>query len=109
MINGMRMTKSLFIILLFISFNAFAQTPNIGFEDGTFNHWDCFEGTIDSIRGISLASSIPVYNRHTIYGKESATTIDQYGGFPVLCPNGSKHSIKLGNEMAGGEAERVSY
>lgn len=103
------MTKGLFIILLFLSISSFAQTPNIGFEDGTFNHWDCYEGSIDSNGHIRVASSIPVPNRHTMYGKESATYIDPYGLFPVLCPNGSKHSIRLGNQMAGAQAERVSY
>jgi len=35
--------------------------------------------------------------------------IDPYGGFPVNCPNGSGHSIRLGNNSAGREAEGVSY
>ncbi|MFZ1786625.1 MAG: PKD domain-containing protein [Ferruginibacter sp.] len=34
---------------------------------------------------------------------------DAYGGFPVNCPNGSGHSIRLGNNSAGREAEGVSY
>jgi gliding motility-associated-like protein len=34
---------------------------------------------------------------------------DPYGGFPVNCPNGSGHSIMLGNNQAGREAEGVSY
>jgi gliding motility-associated-like protein len=35
--------------------------------------------------------------------------IDQYGGFSVNCPNGSGHSIRLGNDRGGGEAEGISY
>ena len=31
-----------------------------------------------------------------------------YGGFPVNCPNGSNHSIRLGNDQGGGEAEGIS-
>lgn len=106
----MSMFKGLLIILLFISFKAFAQTPNIGFEDGTFNHWDCYVGQIDSITGnIRLARSIPVPNRHVLYGKESAGLKDGYGNFPFLCPNGSKYSVRLGNNSAGAQAERLSY
>jgi gliding motility-associated-like protein len=35
--------------------------------------------------------------------------VDPYGGFPVNCPNGSGHSIKLGNTTGGAEAEGISY
>jgi gliding motility-associated-like protein len=35
--------------------------------------------------------------------------VDPYGGFSVNCPNGSGHSIKLGNDRGGGEAEGISY
>lgn len=38
-----------------------------------------------------------------------AGTLDPYGNFPVVCPNGSGHSIRLGNNSAGREAEGVSY
>ncbi|MDB5197743.1 MAG: gliding motility-associated C-terminal protein [Flaviaesturariibacter sp.] len=34
---------------------------------------------------------------------------DYYGGFPVSCPNGSGHSIRLGNTDGGAQAEGVSY
>jgi len=34
---------------------------------------------------------------------------DPYGGFSVNCPNGSGHSIRLGNDRGGGEAEGISY
>lgn len=40
-----------------------AQTPNIGFEDGTFNHWECAVGKIDSLGNIHLVPSSPTYNR----------------------------------------------
>lgn len=35
--------------------------------------------------------------------------MDPFGNFPVLCPNGSGHSIRLGNTQGGGQAEAVSY
>ena len=34
---------------------------------------------------------------------------DFYGGFPVLCPNGSGHSVKLGNNQGGAQADGLSY
>ena len=35
--------------------------------------------------------------------------LDEYGGFPKNCPNGSGHSVKLGNDQSGGFAEGLSY
>jgi len=43
-----------------------------------------------------------------MYNANSGLT-DPYGGFPVNCPNGSGHSIRLGNDRGGGEAEGISY
>jgi hypothetical protein len=43
-----------------------------------------------------------------MYGPDSKE-IDAYGGFPVLCPNGSGHSVRLGSTEAGGQAEGISY
>ncbi len=34
---------------------------------------------------------------------------DEYGQFPKNCPNGSGHSIKLGNSATNAQAEGVSY
>jgi gliding motility-associated-like protein len=34
---------------------------------------------------------------------------DYYGGFPVMCPNGSNYSVKLGNNTGGAQAEGLSY
>ncbi|CAN5312512.1 hypothetical protein BH09BAC6_BH09BAC6_28640 [soil metagenome] len=93
-------------ILLLLSFNASAQ-PNIGFEDGTFNNWQCYIGTFGGT--IILSPSPPTFDRHTIIGPESAKLLDFYGGFPILCPNGSKYSIRLGNSKPGAEAERITY
>jgi len=107
----MRLFRLLSALLLLISFNAVGQTntPNIGFEDGTLNNWECFIGHIDSVGVINVLPSAPVYNRHTIYGQESASLRDPYGNFPVLCPNGGKYSIRLGNRDSSAEAERVTY
>jgi hypothetical protein len=39
----------------------------------------------------------------------NSSEVDEFGGFPVNCPNGSGHSIKLGNNRGGGQAEGISY
>jgi gliding motility-associated-like protein len=86
--------------------------PNIDFETGTFANWTCYTGYVSAISNqnvIALTPSGPVYNRHTMYDLSNLGERDPYGGFPVLCPNGSGHSIRLGNSLAGGEAEGISY
>jgi len=93
--------------------NAQDCPENIDFETGTFANWNCYVGNV-SVQGgqnsINLVNSNgPVPNRHTMYNSNSAGIMDEYGGFPVLCPNGSGHSIRLGNNSAGTEAEGISY
>jgi gliding motility-associated-like protein len=112
----MKLLKKLLIIFLLITGRAFAQvpvtassTPNIGFEDGTFTNWECFIGGINSLGVIVVSPTAPVYDRQTLYGKESKGVNDPYGNFPVLCPNGSNYSMRLGNSSTGSQAERVTY
>lgn len=96
-------------------FFANAQTcpPNIDFETGTFNGWTCFVGNSEELDGNNIIqlyqSGGPVNDRHTMYTANSGNGVDPYGGFPVNCPNGSGHSIRLGNNSAGTEAEGISY
>ena len=93
--------------------NAQDCPPNIDFETGTFSGWQCYVGSSADVNGtnvISLYSSNgPVANRHVMYTANSGDDVDQYGGFPVNCPNGSGHSIRIGNNSAGTEAEGLSY
>jgi len=44
-----------------------------------------------------------------MYSSNPGDGLDEYGGFPKNCPNGSGHSIRLGNNEAGTQAEGVSY
>ena len=94
-------------------YTAHAQCPNnIDFETGTFSGWKCYTGYVSAVNGqnvISLSESGPVPNRHTMYSAVPGDGLDPFGGFPVNCPNGSGHSIRLGNSLAGGEAEGISY
>jgi gliding motility-associated-like protein len=104
--------KNLFILILLLTgLRSLAQsnTPNIGFEDGTLKYWQCYTGIIDSLGNIFMNSPYAVAGRQTIFGKSSAGVRDPYGNFPVLCPNGSNYSLRLGNSDAGAEAERATY
>jgi gliding motility-associated-like protein len=88
--------------------------PNIDFETGTFNNWTCYTGATfadGSANRIDLAAAGgPVANHHTLYSAaNNSTWRDEYGNFPVVCPNGSGYSVKLGNNVGGGEAEGMSY
>ena len=87
--------------------------PNIDFEDGNFYGWTCYTGSVASVNGTNQITfnytGGPVFNQHTMYSANSGAGVDAYGGFPVNCPNGSGHSIRLGNNSAGREAEGVSY
>jgi gliding motility-associated-like protein len=104
--------KSLIILFLLIGVKAFAQTlpPNIGFEEGSFNHWNCAAGTINSLGVISVGACPPIPGRHTLFNRQvDGALLDPYGKFPVVCPNGSGYSIRLGNDNVNHEAESVSY
>jgi len=86
--------------------------PNIDFETGTFNGWTCYTGHVASVNGVNVISlnvSAPEYNRHTMLTAFPGDGLDPFGDFPVNCPNGSGHSIKLGNIEGGNEAEGISY
>ena len=89
--------------------NAQNCPPNIDFETGTFNGWTCYIGSSAAVNGQNVIyltpSQGPVRGRQTMYARNSGAGVDEYGGFPVNCPNGSGHSIRLGNNFAGTEAE----
>lgn len=81
--------------------------PNIDWETGTYANWlyytgsCCPSGTISTPSGTSAVSG-----RHTL---TSGTATDPYGGFPTVSPWGGSYSLKLGNDVAGGQAERCRY
>lgn len=107
------------VVCIFVSLLAFvitkAQTalcpPNIDFEENSFNHWNCYTGKVDWVNGnnvVTWTGFAQTNNRHTIIPSSDVST-DEFGGFPVSCPNGSGFSVKLGNPNAGAEAEGISY
>ncbi len=104
------------ITLLFFCTVIKAQTcpPNIDFENGTFQGWTCYAGGVYAAGGtnnISLAATGgPIFDQHTMYSRSNdAGALDYYGSFPVMCPNGSNYSVKLGNTNGGAQAEGISY
>jgi gliding motility-associated-like protein len=103
-----------YVVFICSTIASFAQDcpSNIDFEYGNFNGWTCYTGVTEAVgteNVITLSSSSgSIYNRHTMYDSRN-TEMDPYGNFPVLCPNGSGHSIKLGSTEAGGQAEGISY
>lgn len=53
--------------------------------------------------------SLPTAPRFEIISASSSPTRDPWGNFPVLCPNGSGYSIRIGNQGTGTTADRVTY
>lgn len=102
------------LFLLTMSSVSFAQCPpNIDFENGTFDGWRCWVGEVHATNGQNIISLHyvpgPVAGQHTMLSAVPGDGLDEYGGFPKNCPNGSGHSVKLGNDQAGGFAEGLSY
>jgi gliding motility-associated-like protein len=96
------------MILMFCT--ASAQCPdNIGFENGTFQNWDLFEGFVSKLDGSISTSPTVGSTRFEMLQNTYPQALDPYGLFPINCPNGSKYSIKLGNNTTGGHAQTVSY
>ena len=100
-----------FLIIAFLStglIEARAQCfPNIDFESGDFTNWKCFTGRADS--AVNWIPSAPIYGRHTMLSTFPGNGIDPYGGFPKNCPDGSGHSVMLGNSEAEHQAEKITY
>jgi gliding motility-associated-like protein len=85
---------------------------NIDFEAGSLQNWNCYIGTTsvqNNENVITVSPSSPVTGRHTLYAKGAATVVDPYGLFPVNPPDGSGYAVRLGNNINGSEAERITY
>lgn len=85
--------------------------PNLDFENGDFFGWFCRSGRVFAEAGNNILDWNGVgelYNRHTIIDATNSG-LDQFGQFPESPPNGSRYSIRLGNELSGAQAESVSY
>ncbi len=98
--------------------NIHAQCPpNIDFEAGNFLGWECWVGTVSAplnANTITWNPAIPVDprlypTRFQMLSSVPGDGADPYGLFPRNCPNGSGHSIQLGNDQTAAQAEGVSY
>lgn len=99
----------LLVFLLAFVLQAGAQCPpNVDFESGNFSGWQCYVGSFSN-GNLILNPSQPTAGRHTMLSTVPGNGLDFWGGFPKNCPNGSGHSIQLGNDQSGGQAESVSY
>jgi gliding motility-associated-like protein len=101
-------------VFLCVQANAQVCPPNIDFENGDFSFWTAYTGKVSAATGqnqIALMNSGgPVPSQHEIFSRATQSSLtDYYGDFPVLCPNGSGYSVKLGNTTGGAEAEGLSY
>jgi gliding motility-associated-like protein len=97
------------IFFVFAGNAAFAQcSPNIDFEEGTFNGWQCSSGSFNGA-GINVFPTLPVPGRHDMLTAIPGNGRDWYGNFPKNSPNGSGYSVKIGNEVTGTTADGVSY
>jgi len=114
--------RLLILSLCIISIRGLAQVvtecpQNIGFELGSLNNWECYTGEIsgtgerfpDGIRPpvISLIQSGTVPGQHTLI--QRSTGEDPFGNFTLDAPNGSEYVVRLGNDITGRGADRISY
>lgn len=116
------MLKRLFLLvsILVIMGRSYSQVvtecpQNIGFESGTFQNWNLYNGFISGT-GMQFqnAARPPSITLTAFTGSSQGQTIltggvDPYGGFPLTAPNGSRYIVKLGNSNNGRGAEAISY
>ncbi len=115
-IQGMlsRIVRYLFSVVITIATANAAKAQaglcpsNLDFEQGDFTGWVCEAGNVNGSGIVNTTPTLPIPGRHTIISAATAGT-DPYGGFPMLCPNGSGYSVKLGNNGGGNQAESISY
>lgn len=100
----------LFLLCIFTTPTAlFAQNcNNVDFEEATFNGWSAFTG-YNPGGGLPAPVTTPgiVSGRHTIL---SSAGIDPHsnGMLPLLSPFGGSHSVRLGDDNVGSEAEKLT-
>lgn len=88
--------------------------PNLDFEFGNFNNWVAKTGKYTGGTISNLVTGVSA-GRHTIINAASKEPLnptsdkDFFGDFPLLCPNGSKQSVKLGSVEINYIARTLSY
>jgi len=85
---------------------------NIDFEFGNFTNWNCDTGSVGSVgttNVITVIPSPPTPNRQVLIPTVVPSALDPYGLFPTNSPNGSNFALRLGNNINGKRAERITY
>lgn len=100
----------LFIFQTTIVFSQANCPVNLDFENGNFSNWQCLRGHVlaDNSNNILQLNPVAPGDVHKIISSDNST-LDPYGRFPVSCSNGSRYSVKLGNNTGGHEAEALAY
>lgn len=109
-----RLAATCLLLLMYTATAAQVCPPNIDFENGDFAHWMPYAGFVSAAGGTNTINISPtgvaLDNVHQIFSRaQHAQLRDAYGGFPVVCPNGSGYSVKLGNTSGGAQAEGLAY
>jgi len=105
----MRPIREIIILLLLLAENATAQPlsscANADFEMGNFSNWVAKTGWCYPI---TMTNTGVAAGRHTIM---SAGGTDQYsmGLIPFVPPGFGAHTVRLGNNQVGSEAEQLIY
>ena len=79
---------------------------------GSFTNWTCDTGHVAAVgttNVITVIPSTPIANRHELVTQVTPSVLDPYGLFPTNPPDGSNYALKLGNNINGAQAERISY
>src|ERR1700752_4884215 len=111
------MKKLYSILLLYVSIQAQAQqTPspcnNLNFETGTIANWSSISYSFYPYK-TPMYGSPPfftpqkwvgqVVNNTSTVGTQCTNGVDNYGGFPVVAPDGGQYSFLLNNDSSGGK------
>ncbi|WP_293789655.1 gliding motility-associated C-terminal domain-containing protein [uncultured Pedobacter sp.] len=111
------MANRLYLLMLIASIvmpsRLIAQSApeNIGFENGNFQNWKIYAGSIaiENNHNVVTMNEVPkpISGRHTIISNKNM--VDQYGGFHLIPPSGGNYSVKLGNNATGAQIDGISY
>ena len=104
-----------FLSLIILNSSVLAQNwHNINFETGTTTGWNFAQGWCNGSNNPSTNNSVAapgfysiVTNTSTI-GTQCTNGIDNYGGFPVVAPDGGNYSLLLNNNSGGSKVESVT-
>ncbi len=107
-------------LLLFLSMCLTATTygqsvtcdPNMDFENGNTANWSFYHGLYmggaSSLPG-SINSPETVANSGGFLTLDHGAATDQYGGFPIVAPDGGSYSLKLGNNTTNYNSDKAEF